>query len=203
MMDKRSTGAAAMSALLAIGTTAAMTTAQEPDPVDESSAVAGTTGVLEIVTNEDGQSVWYLNVEGELIKLSFGPAWFNDLTALFGADEGDGVAVGDEVTVDGNVRSMSPNENASEVALEKAGQTLKVKSVDGEGRDKGKPAWAGGPKDQGESHPGFQGWSKGQANKEAAQAAKAERDTLKAAKKAATAEAKAARKANKGNRSDD
>ncbi len=196
-MNKRSTSAAALGALLAIGTTAAMAAAQEPDPVDESSAVAGTTGVLEIVTNEDGQPVWYLNVDGELIELSFGPAWFNDLTALFGAAEGD------EVTVDGNVRTMSPNENASEVALEKAGQTLKVKTVDGEGRDKGKPAWAGGPKEQGESHPGYEGWSKGQANKEAAQAAKAERDAVKAAKKAAKAEAKAARKANKGNRSDD
>jgi len=198
-MNKRSTSATALGALLAISSTAAVAAAQEPDPVDESSAVAGTTGVLEIVTNEDGQAVWYLNVGGELIKLSFGPAWFNDLTALFGADEGDGVAVGDEVTVDGNVRSMSPNENASEVALEKAGQTLKVKTVDGEGRDKGKPAWAGGPKDQGESHPGYEGWSKGQANKQAAQAAKAERDTVKAAKKAA----KAARKATRGNRSDD
>ena len=196
-MNKRSTGAAALGALLAISSTAAVAAAQEPDPVDESSAVAGTTGVLEIVTNEDGQAVWYLNVEGELIKLSFGPAWFNDLTALFGANEGD------EVTVDGNVRSMSPNEHASEVALEKAGQTLKVKTVDGEGRDKGKPAWAGGPTEQLESHPGFQGWSKGQANKQAAQAAKAERDTVKAAKKAAKAEAKAARKATRGNRSDD
>ena len=196
-MDKRSTSVAALSALLAIGTTAAMAAAQEPDPVDESSAVAGTTGVLEIMTNEDGQPVWYLNVDGELIELSFGPAWFNDLTALFGVDAGDAV------TVDGNVRSMSPNEHASEVALEKAGQTLKVKTVDGEGRDKGKPAWAGGPKVQGESHPGYEGWSKGQANKEAAQAAKAERDAVKEANKAAKAEAKATRKANKGNRSDD
>jgi len=201
-MNKRSTGAAALSALLAIGSTAAVAAAQEPDPVDESSAVAGTTGVLEIVTNEDGQSIWYLNVEGELIKLSFGPAWFNDLTALFGAEEGDELTVGDEVTVGGNVRSMSPNENASEMALEKAGQTLKVKTVDGEGRDKGKPAWAGGPTEQLESHPGFEGRSKGQANKAVAQAAKAERDTVKAAKKAVKAEAKAARKANKGNRSD-
>lgn len=190
-MNKRSTSAAALGALLAIGTTAAVAAAQEPDPVDESSAVAGTSGVLEIVTNEDGQPVWYLNVGGELIELSFGPAWFNDLTALFGAAEGDGV------TVDGNVRTMSPNENASEVALEKAGQTLKVKTVDGEGRDQGKPAWTGGPKEQGESHPGYDGWSKGQANKAAA---KAERDTVKAVKKAAKAEAKATRKAN---RSDD
>ena len=187
-MNKRSTSAAALGALLAIGTTAAVAAAQEPDPVDESSAVAGTSGVLEIVTNEDGQPVWYLNVGGELIELSFGPAWFNDLTALFGAAEGDGV------TVDGNVRTMSPNENASEVALEKAGQTLKVKTVDGEGRDKGKPAWTGGPKEQGESHPGYDGWSKGQANKGRA-AAKAERDTVKAVKKAAKAEAKATRKA--------
>ena len=41
-MNKRSTGAAALGALLAISSTAAVAAAQEPAPVDESSAVAGT-----------------------------------------------------------------------------------------------------------------------------------------------------------------
>lgn len=188
MHARRTSGAAALSALLALSGTAAITTANDEEPVDETATTQGLTGQI-VVIEEDGRSVYYLQVGDELISLSFGPAWFNDLGAMFGLDSLEG-----EVELGGNLREMSPNENASDVAKAKAGQTLKVKTFNGESRPKGKPAWAGGPKEQGDAHPGYEGWAKGQANKEAAKAKQAEKATAKAERKAAKAEAKSNRR---------
>lgn len=184
MHRRRTLAAAALSALLALGGTAAIVSAQDEEPVDEATTTQGLTGQI-VVMEEDGRSVYYLQVGDELISLSFGPSWFTDLGAMFGLDSLEG-----DVELDGNLREMSPNENASDEAKAKAGKTLKVKTFNGESRPKGKPAWAGGPKEQGAAHPGHEGWSKGQANKEAAKAKKAEKAGAKAKAKAARAEAK-------------
>ena len=188
MHGRRTVSAAALSALLAVGGTAAIASAQDEEPVDEAVAAEGLTGQI-VVIDEDGRSVYYLQVGDELISLSFGPSWFTDLGAMFGLESLDG-----EVELDGNLREMSPNENASDVAKAKAGRTLKVKTFNGESRPKGKPAWAGGPKEQGAAHPGYEGWTKGQANKDAAKAKKAEKAAAKAQAKAVRAEAKSNRR---------
>lgn len=195
MHRRRTISAATLSSLLAVGSIGAITSAQDPEPADDGTTAQGLTGEI-VVIDEDGRSVYYLQVGGERIALSFGPSWFTDLPAMFGVEDVEG-----EVVLDGNLREMSPNEDASATAREKAGTTLKVKMFDGEARPKGKPAWAGGPKEQGAAHPGYGGWSKGEANKEAAQGAKVEakaaKTAAKAAKSAAKAQAKAARAAAK------
>lgn len=188
MHGRRTSSAAALSALLALAGTAAIASANDEEPVDEATTAHGITGEL-VVVEEDGRSVYYLQVGEELIALSFGPSWFTDLAAMFGLESADG-----EVELDGNLREMSPNENASDTAKAKAGKTLKVKTLNGESRPKGKPAWAGGPKEHGEAHPGYEGRSNGQANKEAAKANKA----AKAERKATKAAAKAGKGAEKG-----
>ena len=191
MHGRRTSSAAVLSALLALGGTTTIASGNDEELVDEATTAQGLTGEL-VVMEEDGRSVYYLQVGEELISLSFGPSWFTDLAAMFGLESVEG-----EVELDGNLREMSPNENASDTAKAKAGSTLKVKTFNGESRPTGKPAWAGGPKEQGAAHPGYDGWSKGQANREADNAKHAER---KAAKAAAKAEAKAARAAAKSNR---
>jgi len=192
MHGRRTVSAAALSALLALGGTAAIASAQDEEPADEATTTQGLTGQI-VVMDEDGRSVYYLQVGDELVSLSFGPSWFTDLGAMFGLESLEGEGEG-EVELDGNLREMSPSENASDVAKAKAGKSLKVKTFKGESRPKGKPAWAGGPKEQGAAHPGYEGWSKGQANKEAANAKKAEKVAAKAEAKAARAEAKSNRR---------
>jgi hypothetical protein len=114
-----------------------------------------------------GPSVVYsLQTEdGQLIQLSFGPSWFwGPLSDLWPeAVEGASVEIG------GNLRDGLPSEDASDVALEQAPKdpVLKVDTLNGAKRAQGKPAWAGGPKVQGPAHPGYAGWSQGQANKAA------------------------------------
>jgi len=143
--------------------------AQDSEPAD-GPAPNTVTGTIEMV-DEDGQTRYQLRVGDQLLDLSFGPSWFNDLAALFEVEIRDG----DVVKIGGNVRSMSPNENASDTAKEKASQTLKIKTFQDQQRPKGKPAWAGGPEEQGAAHPGYEGRSKGQANKQANKPAKPEK----------------------------
>lgn len=161
-MTKRSVTAATLSAALALGGIASAAVAQdEPEttPADES-APGVTTGI--VVEMDDG---YYLDVDGTLIKLEFGPSWFDDLAAVFGDlfDEA-GELVGDEVEIQGQVRN-GPNEHASDVAKAKVVPKLRIKSVNGNKRSKGKPAWAGGPQVAGDAHPGFAGRAKGQSKK--------------------------------------
>jgi hypothetical protein len=161
-MQIRTITAAVVSAVLALSAMSSIAVAQdETEPTDDISVAGTQTGVLESSVDEDGRTTWFLNVDGTLVELQFGPSWFTDLAALFG------VAPGDEVEIGGNLRDGMPNENASDVAQENAAHApkLHVKTIGGQERPKGKPAWAGGPKVQGEAHPGFEGWSKGQAKK--------------------------------------
>jgi hypothetical protein len=152
---------AAMSACLAsagmLGAAAAQDDATAGAKPDQSIV-----GTVQMVTAEDGRIVYTLDTgEGEPIELGYGPSWFSGLLNPLHA------LVGTEITVEGNLRDGLPNENASDTAKENAVKApqLKVRTIDGAKRDKGKPAWAGGPNVVGETHPGHEGWSKGQSNK--------------------------------------
>lgn len=170
-MTRRIIGAAALSSALALSSIAGIATAQEPiepaePPADEVVASSMTSGTIVAVENPDGSTTYYLQTEaGQLVELSFGPGWFwGPLSALWPeAVEGASVEIG------GNVRDGMPSDSASDVALEQAAKdpVLKVNALDGAKRAQGKPPWAGGPKVQGPAHPGYVGWSKGQANKAA------------------------------------
>jgi|GEM_PF-6189566 len=160
-MTKRILASATLTATLALSGLAGAAFAQDTvEPADEATNGKTTTGTITMV---DG--VWYLTPTGggEPIELSFGPSWFSDLAALY-PDLPEG-----EVIVGGNLRGSMPNENASEMAMEKAVKDplIKINTINGQKRAKGKPPWAGGPKDVGEAHPGYEGWSRGQAEKEA------------------------------------
>jgi len=107
------------------------------DEVEPSKTVTGT-----ITEGEDG--VWYLTPDGgDAIELQFGPSWFHELTALFDLFDGQ-----TDVTIGGNLRDGMPNENASDRAKEVAAKEprIRIKTVNDERRDQGKPPWAGGPK---------------------------------------------------------
>ncbi len=180
-MTRRATAAATLVAALALSSLAAGAAAQEPlEPTDDSIAPKTTAGTIVVVENPDGTSTYYLDVDGPgadgpLVKLSFGPAWFWDLSKVW-----DGaVADGEEVEIVGNLRDGMPNENASPVAQAKAAKDpiIKINGITGAERPKGQPAWAGGPKKQLEAHPSYDGWSKGQANKAANQPPKPEQAT--------------------------
>jgi hypothetical protein len=165
-MTRRIIGSALLSTALAVSSMAGMVTAQEPvEPVDEV-APSTTSGTIVAEQNDDGSIVYSLQTEdGQLVQLSFGPSWFwGPLSALWPeAVEGASVEIG------GNLRDGLPSEDASDVALEQAAKdpVLKVDTLNGAKRAQGKPPWAGGPKVQGPAHPGYAGWSKGQANKAA------------------------------------
>ncbi|MEA2026929.1 MAG: hypothetical protein U9O18_09600 [Chloroflexota bacterium] len=154
-MTRRTLASAALIASLATSGLAGAALAQDvAEPVDVEANPKTITGTIEMV-----EGVWYLTPEGgDPIELSFGPSWFSDLGLLFP----DGIPVGD-VTIGGNLRDGMPNENASETAMDHATKDPVFKMK----RAKGKPPWAGGPKNEelGEMHPGFEGWSKGQADK--------------------------------------
>jgi hypothetical protein len=165
MMIKRAIGPGAMIAVLAVSGLAGAVAAQdelEPmDPVEEPAAEKSTTGTV-VLQEEDGRTVYYLDPGegGDLIQLSYGPAWFwGALNPLDGLE-------GTEVTIGGQLRDGMPNENASDTGKEHAAKApaMRVRSIDGDKR-KGKPAWAGGPKVVGESHPGYKDRSEGDATK--------------------------------------
>ena len=186
-MTKRAIAGAMLIATLSLTSLAAGTAAQEPaEEADPAATSKSAVGVVSLGTSADGRTVYYLTPDGgDPIRLSFGPPWF------WGEASPLDSMVGMTVTVIGQLRDGVPNENADEMALEQADAAprMHVRSVDGTAlREPGRPPWAGGPKEVGEIHPGFEGWSEGQAEREADQAARA-------AEKAANAEAKAAEKA--------
>ncbi len=186
-MDRRVIATASLVAALSLGSLAVGASAQEPaEKADLAATSKSVTGLVTEGTNADGQTTYYLTPEGgEPIELSYGPAW------LWGLASPLQQLVGTEVTVVGQLRDGVPNDNASEMAQAQADASpvLHVRSIVGlELRENGKPPWAGGPKVVGEAHPGYEGWSEGQAEKAADKAARA-------AEKAADAEAKAAEKA--------
>jgi hypothetical protein len=162
--NKRAIAPAALIAALVLSGIAGGASAQEPaDPADTAATGGSTTGTIVAGVDGDGQPTYFLRLEdGTLIELRFGPSWFwGDLDPLAGLLE-------TVVTVGGQLRDGAPNENASDTAKEKAAHApgIKVRTVDGSRlHDHGKPPWAGGPKVIGEVHPGYDGWSKGQAAK--------------------------------------
>ena len=162
-MNKRLISAAPLSAVLALAGLAGAVAAVEPaEPEDESKPDKTTTGTVLMGETEDGRVVYLLDTgEGEPIELQYGPSWFGGEFSPLHA------LVGEEITVGGNLRDGMPNENASDTAKENAAKApvIRILTLDEQKRVKGKPPWAGGPKDVGEAHPGFDGWSKGQANK--------------------------------------
>ena len=151
-MTRRHLASATLVAALTLSVLPGAAAAQDTvEPADEDASARSISGTI---SYQEG--VWYITPDqGDPIALSFGPAWFNDLGALFGFSDGD------EVTVEGNVRDGMPNETASDTAKDKAVKDPVVKIK----REKGKPPWTGGPKDVGEAHPGYEGWSNGQAEK--------------------------------------
>lgn len=177
-MRRRHFAATALVAALTLSLLPGAAMAQEA--VAPSNEDVSDKSVSGIISETDG--VWYITpADSDPIALSFGPSWFNDLGALFG------FYVGDDVTVEGNVRDGKPNENASDTAKDKAAKDPIVKIK----REKGKPLWTGGPKEVREVHPGYDGWSKGQA-------AKAEKASPGQAKKAEKASKVPSGQAKKG-----
>ena len=69
-MSKRTIIAASLSALLALGGTAAVVSAQDAEPADDP-APNTVTGTIEMV-DEDGQTRYQLRVGDQLLDLSFG-----------------------------------------------------------------------------------------------------------------------------------
>jgi hypothetical protein len=159
--------ALAMTTSLSVALPLAALAGDEPDAGTAAQNETTTTGEIVAVTDGSGHTSYVLRLaDGTEIALSFGPSWFSGLFDPLDALVGTTVDVGGHVAVDG------PNEHASATGQEHAANKpkLKVRSVDGTPlRSKGKPPWAGGPKVVGESHPGYAGWSKGQANKAAHQ----------------------------------
>jgi hypothetical protein len=73
------------------------------------------------------------------------------------------------VTVTGELDDGTPPANANPANRADGAPSFDVFTVNGETiRAAGKPPWAGGPAVVGESHPGYGGWSRGQAARAAA-----------------------------------
>jgi hypothetical protein len=101
------------------------------------------TGTVEVVADENGDSIFTLRDGGTTYTLDAGPPWF------FGNDHPLQPYVGQSVTVDGEVADGSTE--------------VDVLAVDGTAlREPGKPPWAGGWKVVGERHPG---WSQEKADR--------------------------------------
>ncbi len=100
-------------------------------------------GTVEVVADENGNSIFTLTDGGTTYTLDAGPPWF------FGDDHPLQPYVGQSVTVDGEVADGSTE--------------VDVLAVDGTAlREPGKPPWAGGWKVVGERHPG---WSQEKADR--------------------------------------
>jgi len=148
--------AASLIAALAVSTTGMVASGQDAEPQVES-----LTGTVIAVVDTEGVTEYFLELaDGTQVKLDMGPAWFwtsgGPLAGL----------VGQEVTLGGHLSDGVPNENASDVAKEHATgeEAFDVHFINGEPLwITSRPPWAGGPAVVGETHPGFEGWSMGQA----------------------------------------
>ena len=145
-------------ATAALGMLAVGSVALAQDPTDEATEPAPVietrTGTVTTTTDADGD-VEYL-LDG--IELGVGPHWFYDVHPLDGLD-------GLEVTVTGEVDDGIPDAQADDRANADGGPSFDAFTVnDTVIRTPGEaPGWAGGPAVVGESHPGYAGWSRGQA----------------------------------------
>ncbi len=96
-------------------------------------------GVVDQTTDENGRPTYSITVDGVTWELSAGPKWFwgdtNPLAAY----------VGETVEVAGTYRDGATD--------------LDVDTVNGDRlRAEGRPDWAGGPREVGETHPGWKDW---------------------------------------------
>ena len=100
-------------------------------------------GTIAATTNADGRTTYTLQSGGTTYTLEAGPAWF------FGSNHPLKAHVGKSVSITG-ARPAGSN-------------TIDVKTVNGTAlRGEGRPAWAGGWKRVGQSHPG---WSQEKADR--------------------------------------
>lgn len=158
-MDKRTILAATLTTALALAGLSTGVAAQDDGANDS------LTGVIVVVEGGDGSTEYFLELEdGTRVRLSVGPTWYWGESHPLAPYDGQTVVLG------GLHTGGLPSENASDVAKAQAGgdPAFEVRSITigdeviviwGPGR----PPWAGGPSVVGESHPGFAGWSHGQA----------------------------------------
>lgn len=155
---------AGIASILVVGAVAGQDHGEETDTGEQTPSVETRTGTVEAVTDADGDVDYLLTDENGTIKLSVGPPWFwGDAHPL------DGLS--GDVTVTGELDDRTPGVRANDNALDRAeGEpSFDLFSLNGdEIRAAGKPPWAGGPAVVGESHPGYAGWSKGQAARDGA-----------------------------------
>lgn len=153
-MRTRKLGLIAAAAALGLLGLTGIALANDPEPED----IETREGVIETTTDADGDVEYTLDG----VPLSVGPPWFwGDNHPLAGL-------VGQSVSVTGVADDGTPAEAANERARG-GGPSFDVFSVNGsEVRPAGKPPWAGGPAVVGESHPGYAGWARGQAARDAA-----------------------------------
>ena len=119
------------------------------------------TGTLGTRTDADGDRDYVL---GD-VELSVGPPWF------WGTNNPLEQYVGSSVTVTGRMETNPPSTNSNGRANDADGPEFEVCTINGTAvQAEGKPPWAGGPKAVGERHPGYKGWSQGQANRAKASA---------------------------------
>lgn len=156
-MHKKTLVAATLAAALAIAGPAGMVAAQ-----DEDEPLETLTGIVVAVVDEEGMTEYFLELaDGTQVELSVGPPWYwqgdHPLIGL----------VGQEITVEG-YREDAPDEaEESEDVAGVESPDFDVRTIDGVPLwDGERPPWAGGPAVVGEQHPGFEGWSKGQAARE-------------------------------------
>jgi len=97
-------------------------------------------GTIQRTTDDRGRPTFTLTSGGTTYELSAGPKWFH------GTDGGPlATYVGKDVEVHGWQR-----EGSTDVSVDAVDGTRIVPA--------GRPAWAGGPKTQGERHPGWKPW---------------------------------------------
>ncbi len=127
---------------------------------DTEPAPATLKGVLTTGTDADGDPAYFIGAT----RIGVGPPWF------WGDKNPLAPYVGKTVTLTGHMdegKPASTNPNGKAKAAE--GPEFEVYTVNGTTvRAPGKPPWAGGPKVVGEKHPGYKGWSQGQAGKDKA-----------------------------------
>ena len=135
-------------------------TPEAAETPDTEPAPATLKGVLTTGTDADGDPAYFIGTT----RIGVGPPWF------WGDKNPLAPYVGKTVTLTGHMdqgKPASTNPNGKAKAAE--GPEFEVYTVNGTTvRAPGKPPWAGGPKVVGEKHPGYKGWSQGQAGKDKA-----------------------------------
>ena len=138
----------------------AAATPEAAETPDSEPAPSTLKGVLTTGTDADGDKAYFIGTT----RIGIGPPWF------WGDKNPLAPYVGKTVTLTGHMDEGKPaSTNPSGKAKPAEGPEFEVYTVNGTTvRAPGKPPWAGGPKVVGEKHPGYKGWSQGQAGKDKA-----------------------------------